>query len=96
MAWIYAYAYQQVQDVAVAQDITAVSFEKALSHIGSFSWQGKSVAAWLYRIARNEAGWHGAAGNRNGRFPSPNPYHPAPRPAPTATARPGRADPPFF
>lgn len=55
---IYGYAYRQTQDVAVAQDITAVSFEKALHHIGSFSWQDKSVVAWLYRIAHNEAMQH--------------------------------------
>jgi RNA polymerase sigma-70 factor (ECF subfamily) len=44
--------------VAVAQDITAVTFEKALHHIGSFTWQDKSVVAWLYRIAYNEAMQH--------------------------------------
>lgn len=52
---IYAYAYRQTQDAALAQDVTAVTFEKALRHIQRFRWQGKSVVAWLYRIARNEA-----------------------------------------
>lgn len=58
VARIYAYAYRQTQDVATAQDITAVTFEKALRHLDQFEWQGKSVAAWLYRIAHNEAMQH--------------------------------------
>jgi len=55
---IYAYAYRQVQDAALAQDVTAVTFEKALRHIRKYRWQGKSFCAWLYRIARNEAMTH--------------------------------------
>ncbi|MCP5097393.1 MAG: RNA polymerase sigma factor [Chloroflexi bacterium] len=51
---IYAYAFRQLQEESAAQDITAVTFEKALRHIRSYQWQGKSVCAWLYRIARNE------------------------------------------
>jgi RNA polymerase sigma-70 factor (ECF subfamily) len=52
---IFKYAYRQLLDEALAQDVTAVTFEKALRHIQSYEWQGKSVLAWLYRIARNEA-----------------------------------------
>ena len=52
---IFKYVYRQVLDEALAQDVTAVTFEKALRHIQSYEWQGKSVLAWLYRIARNEA-----------------------------------------
>lgn len=52
---IYRYTYRLLLDEAWAQDITAVTFEKALRHIQSYEWQGKSVLAWLYRIARNEA-----------------------------------------
>jgi RNA polymerase sigma-70 factor (ECF subfamily) len=44
-----------MQDDAAAQDVTAVTFEKALRHIRRYEWQNKSFAAWLYRIARNEA-----------------------------------------
>ena len=33
---IYAYALRLVQDEALAQDITAVTFEKALRHIPSY------------------------------------------------------------
>lgn len=52
---IFRYAYRQTLDEAMAQDVTAVTFEKALRHIQRYEWQGKSVLAWLYRIARNEA-----------------------------------------
>lgn len=74
---IYVYAQRLVQDGELAQDITAVTFEKALRHIRTYQWQGKSFAAWLYRIARNEAmshhrkswrwlPWHSAETYQNG------------------------------
>ncbi|MCL4264619.1 MAG: RNA polymerase sigma factor [Anaerolineae bacterium] len=52
---IYRYAYRQTGDEALAQDVTAVTFERALRHIQRYQWRGQSVLAWLYRIARNEA-----------------------------------------
>lgn len=52
---IFRYAYRLMGEEAPAQDVTAVTFEKALRHIQRYEWQGKSVLAWLYRIARNEA-----------------------------------------
>jgi RNA polymerase sigma-70 factor, ECF subfamily len=54
VAQIYAYAYRQTYDDALAQDITAATFEKALRHLPRYRWQGVSFVAWLYRIARNE------------------------------------------
>lgn len=52
---LFRYVYRQLGDEAWAQDVTAVTFEKAYRHIQRYEWQGKSVLAWLYRIARNEA-----------------------------------------
>ncbi len=52
---IFVYAARLMQDEGVAQDVTAVTFEKALTHIRRYEWQGSSFAPWLYRIARNEA-----------------------------------------
>ena len=52
---IFVYARRLMQDEAAAQDVTAVTFEKALRHIRQRGWQGESFIAWLYRIARNEA-----------------------------------------
>lgn len=51
---IYAFAYRRTQDEAAAEDVTSVTFEKALRHIQGYRWQGVSFGAWLYRIARNE------------------------------------------
>lgn len=52
---IFAYTARLMQDNAAAQDVTAVTFEKALKQIRQRGWQGDSFIAWLYRIARNEA-----------------------------------------
>ena len=54
VARIFKYVYRQVLDEAVAEDITAVTFEKALRHIRRYEVQGSSFGAWLYRIAHNE------------------------------------------
>lgn len=51
---IYSYAYRRTQDAALAQDITSATFENALRNLDRFQWRGVSIAAWLYRIARNE------------------------------------------
>jgi RNA polymerase sigma-70 factor, ECF subfamily len=55
---IYAYVYRQTRDEMVAQDVTAVTFEKALRNIRRHRWQGVSFGAWLYSIARNEIAQH--------------------------------------
>jgi RNA polymerase sigma-70 factor (ECF subfamily) len=52
---IYAYGLRQTGDRALAEDVTAATFEKALTHLRRYRWQGKPFVAWLYRIARNEA-----------------------------------------
>jgi RNA polymerase sigma-70 factor, ECF subfamily len=52
---IFAYTARLMQDDAAAKDVTAVTFEKALTYIRRYEWQGNSFAPWLYRIARNEA-----------------------------------------
>ena len=64
---IYAFAYRQMQDEAAAEDVTSVTFEKALRHIRGYRWQGVSFGAWLYRIARNEIAQH----HRRKRFTLP-------------------------
>jgi RNA polymerase sigma-70 factor (ECF subfamily) len=48
---IYAYAYRRVGARAHAEDIAASVFEDALRGIRRVRWQGKPIAAWLYRIA---------------------------------------------
>ena len=48
---IYAYAYRRVGSREPAEDIAATVFEDALRGIRRLRWQGKPIAAWLYRIA---------------------------------------------
>ena len=35
------------------EDLTATVFKKVLEGIDNFQWQGLSLSAWIYRIARN-------------------------------------------
>jgi RNA polymerase sigma-70 factor, ECF subfamily len=55
---IYRYAYRETRHEASAQDITAITFEKALRNINKFRWREIGFAPWLYRIARNEIAQH--------------------------------------
>ncbi len=48
---IYAYAYRRVGSRDQAEDLAAAVFEDALRGIKRLRWQGKPLAAWLYRIA---------------------------------------------
>ena len=48
---IYAYAYRRIGSRDQAEDIAASVFEDALRGIKRLRWQGKPIAAWLYRIA---------------------------------------------
>lgn len=51
---IYRYIYRQVYDETLANDLTSITFEKAMRGLPNYQWQNKSFCAWLYRIARNE------------------------------------------
>ena len=48
---IYTYAYRRVGARGTAEDIAACTFEDALRGIRRLRWDGKPIAAWLYRIA---------------------------------------------
>ncbi len=50
---IFRYFLTRVNTNETAEDLTSVTFEKALKNIKSFQWQGISISAWLYQIARN-------------------------------------------
>ncbi len=51
---IHSFVYRQSGDAMLADEITSITFEKALKNIRRFRWRGVSFGAWLYRIARNE------------------------------------------
>jgi RNA polymerase sigma-70 factor, ECF subfamily len=50
---VYRYVYHRVGDRALAEDLTSETFLRALHRIGTFTWQGSDVGAWLVTIARN-------------------------------------------
>jgi RNA polymerase sigma-70 factor, ECF subfamily len=55
---IYGFVFRQTQDTALTQDITSITFERALRHLRRYQWRGVSFGAWLYKIARNEMALH--------------------------------------
>lgn len=56
---IYTYIYYRTGNQQDAEDLTARTFFKALSHIGQYAHRGAPFSAWLYRIAHNiVANWH--------------------------------------
>ncbi len=50
---IFRYAYYQVKDTHLAEDIVSEVFLRMLEKIGTYSYQGVPFSAWLYRIAHN-------------------------------------------
>jgi len=67
-ARIFGYILKRVANVEVAQDITSVTFFKALDKLDQFRWRNIPFSAWLYRIAGNEvANYY----RRNGHQPIP-------------------------
>ena len=50
---IFDFLVKKVSGKEVAEDLTAEVFEKVLKTIRDYQWQGISISAWIYRIARN-------------------------------------------
>ncbi|KKW00944.1 MAG: hypothetical protein A2898_02170 [Candidatus Kerfeldbacteria bacterium RIFCSPLOWO2_01_FULL_48_11] len=48
---IYSFIFYRTSHRETAEDLTSVTFTKALEHISTF--RGGSFSSWLYRIARN-------------------------------------------
>lgn len=64
---IYRYAYYQVGDAAMAEDVVSEVFLRMLEKIESYRYQGIPLSAWLYRIAHNLITDHfRAMGKRDG------------------------------
>ena len=52
---VYAYVASLLRDRALAEDVTAVAFERAFRRRGLFDARRGSERAWLFGIARNAA-----------------------------------------
>lgn len=50
---IFDFLKRKVSNKEIAEDLTAEVFEKVLKTINDYQWQGISVSAWIYRVARN-------------------------------------------
>lgn len=50
---IFSYILKKVNKRDIAQDLTSITFEKALKKLDYFQWEGVSFGSWLFRIARN-------------------------------------------
>jgi RNA polymerase sigma-70 factor (ECF subfamily) len=50
---LYRYAFARLRRREEAEDIAAQAFLEALRGIDGYSYRGKPLLAWLYRIARN-------------------------------------------
>ncbi len=55
---IHAYAIRRTGSRDLAEDITAITFEKALAGFHRFRWRSGGIAPWLFRIAANELADH--------------------------------------
>lgn len=50
---IYRFFDIKIRITEDVEDLTAAVFRKVLEGIDNFQWQGLSLSAWIYRIARN-------------------------------------------
>jgi RNA polymerase sigma-70 factor (ECF subfamily) len=50
---VYRFAYRRVKNHAIAEEITAKVFHRALEQLARFEWRGIPFGAWLMRIAAN-------------------------------------------
>ena len=61
---IFRFVYNRSAEEALAADITAQVFIKAMNKIGTYVNKGVPFSAWLYRIASNEVAGHFRANSK--------------------------------
>lgn len=59
---VFRFIYFRVGNRPLAEDLTSETFLRALKRIGSFTWQGRDLGAWLVTIARNLVADHFKSG----------------------------------
>jgi RNA polymerase sigma-70 factor (ECF subfamily) len=50
---IYGFILRRVRDHATAEDLTSVTFQKALEAVRSSDFRNETLGGWLYRVASN-------------------------------------------
>jgi RNA polymerase sigma-70 factor, ECF subfamily len=50
---LYAFVLRRVGERAVAEDLTATTFERALEAVGRSDFRNEAFGGWLYRVASN-------------------------------------------
>jgi RNA polymerase sigma-70 factor (ECF subfamily) len=53
MPRVYGFVYRRVRDRAVAEDLTSVTFQRALENVRRADFRNESFGGWLYRVASN-------------------------------------------
>lgn len=51
---VYNFTLKRVSDPHTAEDLTGEIFEKIVKSLEDFKWQGITVSAWIFRVARNQ------------------------------------------
>ena len=53
MPRVYGFVYRRVQDRCVAEDITSMTFQRALENVRKPDFRNECFGGWLYRVASN-------------------------------------------
>jgi RNA polymerase sigma factor (sigma-70 family) len=70
---VYRYISYRIADTHMAEDLTSIVFEKALTKFKSYSSEKASFSTWIFTIARNTLTDHYRAAHRQQTFPLDNP-----------------------
>lgn len=65
MPRIYGFIYRRVRDHSAAEDLTSVTFQKALETIRRPDFRNETLGGWLYRVAANAVVDYFRADRRN-------------------------------
>jgi RNA polymerase sigma-70 factor (ECF subfamily) len=62
---IYGFIFRRVRDHSVAEDLTSVTFQKALENVRRSDFRNETFGGWLYRVASNAVVDHFRRARRN-------------------------------
>lgn len=67
LPWVWRYAYAQVQDIHIAEDVTSEAMTAWVRNVDGTGSDAPQVAAWLRSVVRNKAADHHRKGYRQRR-----------------------------